>query len=78
MGGSKILDTTQNMILVCRTYNDEMESNADVANEARNNGHKLGRYASPTMPVWDNYRKRWFALDTKGGKFITEPPSFLL
>jgi len=78
MGGSKILDTTQNMILVCRTYNDEMESNADVANEARNSGHKLGHYASPTMPVWDNFRKRWFALNTKGGKFITEPPSFLL
>ena len=78
MGGSKILDTVQNMILVCRIYNDQMESDADVAQAARDNGHKLGRYASPSMPVWDEYRRTWFSLDTKGGKFVTDPPSFLL
>lgn len=78
MGGSKILDTPQNMIMVCRVYNDQMESQADVAAAARDNGHKLGRYASPTMPVYDAYFKKWFILDTKGGKFESEPPAFLL
>ena len=78
MGGSKILDTLQNMILVCRTYNDQMEADADVASAARENGHKLSRYASPSMPVYDEHLKRWFYLDTKGNKLQCDPPSFLL
>jgi hypothetical protein len=78
MGGSKILDTTQNLILVCSDYNNLMESDPDVANRARDDGHKLGRYASPTMPAWDNVRKIWFELDTKGNKFRCDPPAFLL
>jgi hypothetical protein len=78
MGGSKILDTPQNLILVCSIYNNAMESDSVVANEARDNGHKLGRYASPSMPVWDDHRKQWFELDTKGNKTKCDPPLYLL
>ena len=39
MGSSKVLDTLQNVILVCSLYNGAMESDAAVANEARDLGH---------------------------------------
>lgn len=78
MGGSKILDTAQNLIVVCRDYNNLMESDADVAAESRQLGHKLGRYASPSSPVYDAFFQRWYFLDTKGGKTPTDPPQFLL
>lgn len=78
MGSSKVLDTLQNVILVCSRYNGEMESDADIANQARDLGHKLSKFASPSAPVFDNFRKRWFYLDEKGNKFETETPSYLI
>ena len=78
MGSSKVLDTLQNVILVCSEYNGLMESDADVANDARDKGHKLSKYISPSTPVFDNYLKKWFALDAKGNKHETELPSYLI
>jgi hypothetical protein len=78
MGSSKVLDTLQNVIMVCSRYNGEMESDAAVANQARDLGHKLSKFASPSAAVFDNYQKKWFALDEKGNKFETEPPSYLI
>ena len=78
MGSSKILDTLQNVIMVCAKYNSDMESNADVADWARDRGHKLSRYITPSTPVFDNFQKKWFALDAKGNKHETEPPSYLI
>lgn len=78
MGSSKVLDTVQNCILVCSAYNGLMESDADVANQARENGHKLSKFASPSAPVFDNVLKKWFYLDEKGNKTVTEPPSYLI
>lgn len=78
MGSSKVLDTLQNVILVCAQYNGAMESDASVANEARDLGHKLSKFASPTAPVFDNWAKRWYVLDEKGNKYETEPPSYLI
>ena len=77
MGSSKLLDGLQNVILVCAKYNGDMESNADIANEARRMGHKLSRYISPATPVFDNLQKKWFALDTKGNKHETQLPGFI-
>lgn len=77
-GGSKVLDTLQNVILVCARFNGEMESDANVANWARDLGMKLSRYSSPAEPVFDNYAKVWFRLDAKGGKEETEPPNWLI
>jgi hypothetical protein len=78
MGSSKVLDTLQNVILVCSQYNGLMESDASVANQARDLGHKLSKFASPTAPVFDNWGKRWYFLDEKGNKHETEPPSYLI
>ena len=77
-GGSKVLDTLQNVILVCAQFNSEMESDANVANWARDLGMKLSRYASPSAAVFDNYAKRWYYLTDKGEKHETEPPSYLI
>lgn len=78
MGGSKIADNLQNVILVCSEYNGLMESDASVANQARDLGHKLSKFLSPSEPVFDNFSKRWYYLDTKGGKVQTEPPMYLI
>jgi hypothetical protein len=77
-GGSKVLDTLQNVILVCAEFNQAMESDANVANWARDLGLKLSRYASPSAAVFDNYLKKWFYLDEKGNRFETEPPTYLI
>ena len=77
-GGSKILDGLQNLILVCAEYNGAMESNAKVAALARDYGHKLSRYQSPTAPCFDVWSRKWYVLDEKGSKFETEPPSYLI
>jgi hypothetical protein len=68
----------QNVILVCGQYNGAMESDAAVASLARDLGHKLSKFLSPTEPVFDNYLKRWYFLDTKGNKHETEPPNYLI
>jgi hypothetical protein len=78
MGSYKALDTLQNVIMVCAAYNGLMESDARIADEARDLGHKLSKFASPTAPVFDNYTKRWYELDAKGNKFESEPPSYLI
>jgi hypothetical protein len=78
MGGSRALDTLQNVILVCAEYNGLMESNAVVADSARDLGHKIGKFASPSAPVFDNFGGKWYFLDTKGNKTETEPPSYLI
>jgi hypothetical protein len=78
MGSSKVLDTLQNVIMVCSRYNGDMESDAAVANQARDLGHKLSKFLSPSAAVFDNYQKKWFALDEKGNKFETEPPLYLI
>ena len=78
MGGSKVADNLQNVILVCAQYNGDMESDASTANLARDLGHKLSKFLSPAEPVFDNFSKRWYYLDTKGNKVQTEPPSYLI
>lgn len=78
MGGSKIADNLQNVILVCAEYNGAMESDAGVANLARDLGHKLSKFLAPSEPVFDNFEKRWYFLDTKGGKVPTDPPMYLI
>ena len=77
-GGYKVLDTLQNCILVCAIYNGLMESDADVASEARRQGHKISKFSSPAQACFDKPANKWYALDDKGGKVETEPPSFLI
>lgn len=77
-GGSKLLDGLQNIILICAGYNGAMESNANIATQARDYGHKLSRYDSPAQPIFDTPAGKWYVLDEKGSKFETEPPSYLI
>jgi hypothetical protein len=55
-----------------------MESDANVANQARELGHKLSKFASPSAAVFDNVLRKWFYLDEKGNKTETDPPSYLI
>jgi len=78
MGGSKSLDNYQNVILVCADYNGLMESNAIIANEARDYGHKLSKFITEGRPVFDKPLRTWFYLDSEGGKVKTDPPSYMI
>lgn len=67
-GGSKLLDNLANLILVCQTYNFEMESRADVARSARVYKHKLRQTDGFAEPVFDRYLGLWFSLNNEGKK----------
>lgn len=47
MGGSKLLDRPSNVIVFCSLMNDLIETDASVAERARENGWKLRRWESP-------------------------------
>lgn len=78
MGGSKLLDTFENLLRVCPLLNYQMESDADVAREARQYGWKLGQWDAFDMPVFDKIQQKWFLLTPKGDKVETDAPSFLI
>lgn len=78
MGGSKLLDRYDNLMLVCAEYNGMMESDAETARMARDHGHKLGSWDDFSSPVFDIVDSLWYELDNKGGKGVTEPPSYLI
>ena len=62
MGGSKLLDTPDNLMAVCSRYNGEMESVGEVAALARQWGHKLPVWQSLNTPVFDVVGRWWFLL----------------
>lgn len=68
MGSLKALDVLQNVILVCSRYNGLMESDAEVAAEARRLGHKISKFATPNQAVFDMAEGVWYLLDISGGK----------
>jgi|TARA_R110000803_G_scaffold196748_1_gene260153 hypothetical protein len=78
MGGSKIADNLQNVILVCSEYNGRMESDANVAAEARDFGHKASKFSAPGHAILDYTRQTWYTLDKQGGKTEVDPPSYLI
>ena len=55
-----------------------MESDANVAAEARDFGHKASKFSAPGHPILDYTRKVWYTLDKTGGKTECEPPSYLI
>ena len=63
MGGSKLLDTPDNLMAVCSRYNGEMESVSGVAALARQWGHKLPVWESTGWPVFDVAGGWWFLLE---------------
>ena len=78
MGGSKLLDRADNLMLICSMWNGLIESDAKAASMARDWGHKLNSWDSFDMPVFDYPTRTWWRLDQFGGKQETEPPSYLI
>lgn len=78
MGGSKILDRPDNLLMICAAWNVEIESNADAANQARDWGHKLNSWDGFDTPVFDKPQCVWFQLDQFGGKQSCDPPLYLI
>ena len=78
MGGSKVLDNLQNVILVCAEYNGRMESDSLIAGYARDNGHKSSKFSAPGHPILDTTRSTWYTLDKAGNKTECKPPSYLI
>jgi len=78
MGGSKVLDNLQNVILVCAEYNGLMESDAGIAMQARDYGHKISKFSSPSDAVFDRPGSKWYFLDLQGNKTETDPPTYLI
>ena len=68
MGGSKIADTYENLIMVCALYNGAMESDALTARDARAWGRKIAFWESTDQPVFDTVAWAWYVLDSEGRK----------
>ena len=67
MGGSKLLDTLDNLMLVCRIYNSMMESDPKTALLARGWKHKLSQWEDTGEPVFD-VAGGWWYLEPTGEK----------
>lgn len=77
IGGSKNLDRLDNLMLVCGIYNGLMESDANIAQQAREFGHKLGQWDGFEHPVYDQITSTWFELLQTGTKQQSTPPQYL-
>ena len=77
-GGRKSLDRLDNLILVCATYNGLMESDAAVASQARDFGHKLQSWNEFSDPVFDQFDLSWWILTEDGSKIQTQAPTYLI
>ena len=60
MGGSKLLDTLDNLMMVCAIYNGAMESDPRVASQARAWNHKLPVWEKENLPVFDRAGGWWY------------------
>jgi len=72
MGGSKLLDTPDNLMAVCSRYNGEMESVAGVARAARGWGHKLPSWEDTAHPVFDVCGGSWWVLLPDGTRVLSD------
>lgn len=73
MGGSKLLDTPQNLIVLCAVENQLLESDPLFAYDGRGKGFKLFSYLEPLdCPVmyWDG----WYGLAEDGTRYWWEKP----
>lgn len=73
MGGSKLLDRPSNIIVMCADLNGLIESQADLAQQARAYGWKLHRWQIPEeTPIYDRATGEWFLLDNDFHRIIQE------
>jgi hypothetical protein len=55
-----------------------MESDSDVAAEAREMGWKLGQWDGFDHPYFDKPMMKWYSLTQDGRKIPTHPPMYLV
>jgi hypothetical protein len=60
IGGSKLLDTPDNLMRVCAAWNYGMESDPRVASQARAWNHKLPIWEKENLPVFDRAGGWWY------------------
>ena len=72
MGGSKLLDRPSNLVLMCVIHNGLMESEFMVAREARENGWKVSRHASPLHAPIVDFLGQWYYLGDQFEKWEIE------
>ena len=70
MGGSKLLDGLDNLMLVCAFWNGEMESTSADAAAARGWGHKLATWEATNRPVFDIPTSTWYTLLEDGTRVV--------
>jgi hypothetical protein len=68
MGGSKARDVPSNVIVMCSWMNSAMESDARVAEQAREYGWKLRSFEDPaTVAVFYQVAQKWVLLNDRFG-----------
>jgi 5-methylcytosine-specific restriction endonuclease McrA len=72
MGGSKLLDTPDNLMAICSGYNGEMEAVGQVAQQARAWHHKLPVWEDTALPVFDRASFSWWVLLPDGTKVMSD------
>ena len=71
MGGSKFLDGTDNLIVLCLVENQSLEADWRMAGQARISGHKLHQWEEPSeVAVWYPAFNQWRLLNADGGFII--------
>jgi hypothetical protein len=76
MGGSKLLDTPDNLMMICALWNGSIEGVADDARAARGWGHKLAVWENLDKPVFDRGMFQWWILSPDGTKVRVEDAPF--
>jgi hypothetical protein len=60
MGGSKLLDTVDNLVMVCARWNQDMESDVTAARQARAWNHKQAVWEKQHLPLFDRMGGWWY------------------
>lgn len=74
MGGSQRGDRLSNLVLLCSRFNGLIESDADVAELAREKGVKVSRSAITTLAPLQHAVLGVVYLDDEGGYWPSETP----
>ena len=78
MGGSKLQDRLDNLIVLCSVLNGAIESDAVQADYAREHGWKLNSWDDYSSPVFRAETLKWYQLGIKGELTQVDAPSWLI
>lgn len=71
MGGSKLRNGKSNLLVFCSLANGLIESDANLAQEARAYGWKLPSWVDPLYePAYDVFSGSWYLLDNDGNRTL--------